>query len=59
MNRDKLIFERGAPGRRCVAFPAAVDSGTEIPETMRRDIPPVSPKSANWNSCATTPRFHR
>ena len=44
MDRDILIFERGAPDRRCVAFPAAVDSGTAIPETMRRDIPPGLPE---------------
>ena len=44
MDRDVLIFERGAPGRRCVAFPAAVDSGTAIPETMRRDVPPGLPE---------------
>ena len=44
MDRDILIFERGAPDRRCVAFPAAVDSGTAIPETMRRDVPPGLPE---------------
>ena len=44
MNRDKLIFEHGAPDRRCVAFPAAEDSDTAIPETMRRDVPPGLPE---------------
>lgn len=42
--REKLIFERGAPGRRCATFPAAVDSGAAIPPSMRRDVPPALPE---------------
>ena len=41
---EKLIFERGAPGRRCATFPMAVDSGAAIPTTMRRDIPAALPE---------------
>ena len=44
MDRDLLIFERGTPGRRCATFPAAVDSGTAIPEGMRRDDLPGLPE---------------
>lgn len=43
----KLIFERGAPGRRAVRFPrvSPEDPGRkEIPESMRRISPPALPE---------------
>lgn len=44
MDRDFLIFERGASGRRCTTFPKAGESSTPIPEGMRREIPPTLPE---------------
>ncbi|MDP6039925.1 MAG: aminomethyl-transferring glycine dehydrogenase subunit GcvPB, partial [Candidatus Latescibacteria bacterium] len=44
MDRDLLIFERSASGRRCTTFPKAGESRTAIPEGMRRETPPALPE---------------
>ena len=44
MDRDLLIFERGAPGRRCVSFPGPGDGDVPIPDEMRRGSPPAMPE---------------
>ncbi|MCZ6635664.1 MAG: aminomethyl-transferring glycine dehydrogenase subunit GcvPB [bacterium] len=44
MSQDLLIFERGAPGRRCVTFPDAGAIPVPIPESMRRDQAPALPE---------------
>jgi len=44
MDRESLIFERGATGRRCATFPDAGKMTTPIPEGMKRTIPPALPE---------------
>lgn len=44
MNRDALIFERGAPGRRCATFPDAGEMTTPIPMGMKRETAPALPE---------------
>jgi len=44
MDKDLLIFERGAKGRRCVIFPDAEASVARIPNAMRREDAPGLPE---------------
>ncbi|MBT3606062.1 MAG: aminomethyl-transferring glycine dehydrogenase subunit GcvPB [Candidatus Latescibacteria bacterium] len=44
MDRESLIFERGASGRRCATFPNAGEMTTPIPEGMKRKMPPALPE---------------
>lgn len=44
MDRESLIFERGAAGRRCATFPDAGKMTTPIPENMKRTTPPSLPE---------------
>lgn len=44
MNREALIFERGAKGRRCVTFPSAGPLTTPVPDNMKRETPPALPE---------------
>ena len=44
MDNDRLIFEKGAGGRRCTRFPDPGQPVPEIPEAVRRDRPPVLPE---------------
>ena len=44
MDRESLIFERGALGRRCATFPDAGEMSTPIPESMKREKPPALPE---------------
>jgi glycine dehydrogenase subunit 2 len=44
MDRESLIFERGAAGRRCATFPDAGKMTTPIPENMKRTTPPALPE---------------
>ncbi len=48
MSEEKLIFEKGAPGRRAATFPAldvpALDEAAWLPEALRRGAPPDLPE---------------
>ena len=44
MDNDRLIFEKGASGRRCTRFPDPGQPVPEIPEAVRRERPPVLPE---------------
>ncbi|MDA0748204.1 MAG: aminomethyl-transferring glycine dehydrogenase subunit GcvPB, partial [bacterium] len=44
MDKNLLIYERGAAGRRCVTFPKAGEVTVPIPESMRREAPPTLPE---------------
>ena len=40
----KLIFEKSVAGRRCAILPACDVPKVELPEELKREVPPCCPR---------------